>query len=153
MTEVNSELIGETVLCADVNMSLVVSSQCNSQCSFSKARYSSVCIIRRVCPEVFLCLRWYHPALLSFMGYFTRIGIGVCTKERCLSHLFSVFYKISFRSLMQNRFQAQRKAWDSSLWNTLEHFSCISSIKHASVHTSLIIQKDRCHLLLLWQGI
>lgn len=140
--------MGETLLCADVNMSLGASSQCNS---FSKARHRSVCIIHTMYPQVFLRLRWYHPPLLSFMGHFMRIGISVCIKERCLPHLFIVFSEISFCSLMQNRFQAQGKAWNGSLCNTLEYFT--SSLQHASVHASLIIQKDRCRPLPLWQEI
>lgn len=83
--------------------------QVHSETVFSKARQGCLCIMRRVYPEVSLCLRWYHPPLFSFMGYFMRIGISMCTEERCLSHLFSVSSEISFCSLMQNTSELKEK--------------------------------------------
>lgn len=43
------------------------------------------------------------------MGYFMRIGISMCTEERCLSHLFSVSSEIYFCSLMQNTSELKEK--------------------------------------------
>lgn len=111
-------------VCADVTISLAAGSQCNS---FSKASLGCLCITHRLYPEVLLCLRWYHPPLFSFMVYFMRIGISMCTEERCLSHLFSVSSQISFRSLMQNTSELKGKPENGSLCNTLDYSSCISS--------------------------
>lgn len=142
--------MGETALRADANMSPAAGSQLNSS---SKSRQGCLCIMRRVYPEVSLCLRWYHPPFFSFAGSFMRIGISMCTEERCLSHLFSVSSEISFCSLMQNTSELKEKPEMALRLTRWGYFSRVSSFQHAGVHTCFIIQTDRCRLLLLWQVV